>query len=265
MPDTHLHTIQQNDYAVHQPAAFRLRVFRKISQFAMVALLGQWSFYGIFRCPFLVPYISCQNCPVITCHGRILSMFWGFWLLLPITTLAFGRVFCGWACPGGLISQLLSRTAPFKLRIRNAFNQLMPYGKYAGLAVALYCFYFLGQPRVDIPIRVGEFFQAVALTFEHADPIWLIRTFFILGLVAASLVVANVWCRYACPAGGLLELISRRSFFKFYKTEACNDCNLCLKVCEMGTRPDEENCTNCGDCLSACPANAISFGRKKSS
>lgn len=265
MPDTHLHPLQQNDYAVHQPATFRLRIWRRISQLAMVALLGQWSFYGIFRCPFLVPYISCQNCPVITCHGRILSMFWGFWLLLPIATLTFGRVFCGWACPGGLISQLLSRVAPFTLRVRHGFNRLMPYGKYAGLAVAFYCFYFLGQPRADIPIRVGDFFQAVSLTFEHADPSWLVRTFFVLGLVAASLAVANAWCRYACPGGGLLELISHRSLFKFYKTAACNDCNLCLKVCEMGTRPDEKNCTNCGDCLSVCPAQAISFGRKKTS
>ena len=80
MSDTRLHTIQQNRCTVSQPTTFRLKVWRRFSQLAMLVLLGQWSFYGIFRCPFLVPYVSCQNCPVITCHGRILSTFWGFWL-----------------------------------------------------------------------------------------------------------------------------------------------------------------------------------------
>ena len=199
MSDTHLHTIQQNNYTVSQPTTFRLRVWRKFSQLAMLVLLGQWSFYGIFRCPFLVPYVSCQNCPVITCHGRILSMFWGFWLLLPIATLAFGRVFCGWACPGGLTVQLLSRIARSNCEPVTASTSSCPMVNTPASPLHSICFYFLGQPRVDIPIRVGDFFQAVALTFEHADPSWLIRTIFILGLVVASLVVANVWCRYACP------------------------------------------------------------------
>src|SRR5512138_3848353 len=76
--------------------------WRRIAQTMSLAILGQWSFYGIFRCPFLVPYVSCQNCPVITCHGRLFTMFWGFWLLLPVSVLLVGRAFCGWACPGGL-------------------------------------------------------------------------------------------------------------------------------------------------------------------
>jgi ferredoxin-type protein NapH len=77
-----------------------------------------------------------------------------------------------------------------------------------------------------------------------------------------GLVVANAWCRFACPSGGLLELFKGISIFKFYKTSDCNDCNRCLQLCELGTRPAEVNCTNCGDCLDACPQDAIRFGRK---
>jgi polyferredoxin len=229
----------------------------------MLGVLGQWSFYGIFRCPFLVPYVSCQNCPVITCHGRLLSMFWGFWILLPFSVLLFGRAFCGWGCPGGLANQLLGRIAPVKLRARNLFTRVAPFGKYVGLAVALYLYFSLSQPRAAVPIRVGEFFKSVALTFEHAEYLWLVRTFFVLGFLALGLILANGWCRFACPTGSLLEALKRVSLFRFYKTNRCNDCNLCLKACEMGTRPDETNCTNCGDCMSACPTGAIRFGRKK--
>jgi ferredoxin-type protein NapH len=129
--------------------------------------------------------------------------------------------------------------------------------------VALYLYFVLGQTRADIPIRVGELFNSVALTFEHAGQLWIIRTFFVLGFLALGLIVANAWCRFACPTGSLLETVKGIALFRFYKTARCSDCNLCLKVCEMGARPDDVSCTNCGDCLSACPTNAIRFGRKK--
>jgi len=235
---------------------------RRFMQLAMLGVIGQWSFYGISRCPFIVPYVSCQNCPVITCHGRLLSMFWGFWLLLPLSVLLFGRAFCGWACPGGLANQLLGALAPLKLRTRTLFIQLAGYGKYLALAGCVYVWWIMGQPRTNVPIRVGEFFKSVSLTFEHALPFWITRTCIVLGLLALGLIVANLWCRFACPTGGLLEPLKHFSLFKVYKTSACNDCDKCLRICQMGTRPEETNCTNCGDCLGVCPQHAIGVGRK---
>ena len=35
-----------------------LTALRRLSQAVLLGTLGQWSFYGIFRCPFLVPYVS---------------------------------------------------------------------------------------------------------------------------------------------------------------------------------------------------------------
>lgn len=244
-------------------ASSRLTLWRRIVQFGMVAVLGQWSFYGIFRCPFLVPYVSCENCPVITCHGRILSLFWGFWLLLPVSVILFGRAFCGWACPGGLVNQLAGMIAPVKLRVRNAALRIAPWGKIVGLAVALVCWFILLQPRSNIPIRTGEFFRSVGLTFEHAGTLWIVRTLVVLGFVALGLVLANAWCRFACPTGGILDLVGRIGLFQFRKTSKCNDCNACLRVCEMGTRPGEANCTNCGECLGSCRVGAIRFGMRK--
>jgi len=243
----------------------RLTAWRRLSQVAFITLLGQWSFYGIFRCPFVVPYISCQNCPVITCHGRLTTVFWGFWLLLPVTVILFGRAFCGWICPGGFVNQILGKAAPFKLRARNILTRFAPWGTCAGLAAAVYVYFSLGQSRENVPIRVGEFFHSVVLTFEHSGILWLVRTFFVLGFLVLALAVSNAWCRFACPTGGLIEILKRISIFGFRKTSDCTDCDACLKVCEMGTRPAEANCTNCGDCLGACPEDAIRFGMRKSS
>jgi polyferredoxin len=239
----------------------RLTVIRRTTQGAMLLVLGQWSFYGLFRCPFAVPFVGCQSCPVITCWGRITGLFWGFWIALPLIGALFGRAFCGWGCPGGLVSQLLGKVAPFKAGGRTIFNRIASYGKYPALLTTLVLWLVLDNPRWAVPIRVGEIINSIQLTFEHADISWLIRTFTILGFAATGLMVSNIWCRFACPTGGLLELFNRMAIFKFHRTEQCNDCKVCRNSCEMFTGPGEANCTNCGDCQSVCPLNAIQFGR----
>jgi ferredoxin-type protein NapH len=238
---------------------------RRATQLAAVAVLGQWSFYGIFRCPFTVPYVSCSSCPVLTCHGRLLTLFWGFWLALPLAVLLFGRAFCGWACPGGFVNQLIAKIAPLRPRAEALWARIAASGGVAALAWAGWAFYTQGQKRVAIPIRVGGFFESVALTFQHASPPWLVRTWVVLGLVACGIVVANAWCRFACPTGGALELVRRFSLFGFRRTADCNDCDACRRACELGTRPDGAGCTSCGTCRGACPTGAIRFeGRWRS-
>jgi ferredoxin-type protein NapH len=234
---------------------------RRLTQFIFLTIMGQWSFYGIFRCPFIVPYVSCENCPVVTCHGRLLTMFWGFWLLLPISVILFGRAFCAWACPGGLVNQFFAIIAPLKLRTKNILTKVTPWFKYLALTLALYAYHIMAQPRENVPIRIGEFFNSISLTFEHANMIWLVRTFIVIGFLIVGLIVANAWCRFACPAGGILDALKGIALFKVYKTDSCNDCNICLKICDMGTRPAETNCTNCCDCISCCPQDAIKTGR----
>ncbi|MBT8339441.1 MAG: 4Fe-4S binding protein [Desulfatitalea sp.] len=239
-----------------------LKRWRRVSQLCGAAIFGQWSFYGIFRCPFIVPFVSCQSCPVITCHGRIFTLFWGFWLLLPISVFIFGRAFCGWACPAGLVHQLIAKAAPVKLRAGNIATRMAPYLLLLGIGAALYFWWVAGQSREAIPIRTGGFFESVRLTFEHAQAIWIIRTLAVLGVATLGLLVSNTWCRFACPTGGLLEWLKPVSVFNVYKTDRCNDCGKCALICEMDTRPAEANCTNCGDCLAGCPRNAIHIGRR---
>jgi len=236
---------------------------RRVTQTIMFVVLGQWSFYGLFRCPFPVPYVGCQICPVITCWGRITGLFWGFWLLLPVSVILFGRAFCGWACPGGLVNQLIGKVSLAKARVQNLFTKIASAGLFVGLAITLILWLGLNNPRWMVPIRVGEFWSSLKLSFEHASGLWLTRTFIVLGLLAAGFLVANLWCRFACPMGGLLELIKRISIFRIFKTDACNNCDACLDVCEMGARPNETNCTNCGDCLKSCKMDAIKIGIKQ--
>lgn len=244
-------------------AAKPLIWMRRTVQVGMLALLGQWSLYGILRCPFPVPFVECNKCPVITCWGRVASLFWGFWLFLPVSAILFGRAFCGWLCPGGFINQMIGKISLYKVRSINRFSRLAAWVSVGALATALILWLVLGNPRSMVPIRTGEFWNSVRLSFEHASPFWLVRTSVVLGLVAGGVLFANLWCRFFCPTGGLLELLKRFSLYKVFKAGACNECNECLKICDMGTRPAEVNCTNCGDCLKSCPIDAIKIVRKR--
>lgn len=236
---------------------------RRIVQIIMLGVLGKWAFYGIFRCPYLIPFVNCANCPVITCWGRIPAYSMGIWTLLPLSAFLFGRAFCGWLCPTGYINQLLGTLARFKLPLRGWHLRLGQAGMILSLTAALIIYIGFDNPRVMVPIHIGDFWNSIYLSVEHASWIWLFRTGIVLSLIGASVCIANLWCRFICPMGGLLETIKRVSLFGFTKTKSCNDCDTCLRKCEMSTRPDEANCTNCGACLSVCPQKAIRFGRRQ--
>jgi polyferredoxin len=118
------------------------------------------------------------------------------------------------------------------------------------------------QPRVNIPIRIGEFVPAVAQTWEFAQPVWVVRTIFVLAALAIGIALPAAWCRFVCPTGGALELVRHFGIFRVFKTNDCNNCNLCKKDCYMDTRPEETNCTNCGDCVHSCPQKCIGIGKK---
>jgi len=231
---------------------------RRITQSGFLIFLGEFSFYGIFRCPFAVPYVSCGNCPVTQCPGRHLWL--GFWIALLLSAVILGRFFCGWACPGGLVSELLGKVSLIRGKMKGTLDKVLSSGKYLMVAVSLVVLIFLNNPRWAIPIRVGDFFNSVKLTFEHADNFWIGRTLFVVSGLALTILIPAFWCRYLCPTGGILEVFNTFSLFKYFKTNACDDCDKCREVCDFETRPLETNCTNCGACDTSCPVDAIKVG-----
>ncbi|MDU7823915.1 MAG: 4Fe-4S binding protein, partial [Veillonella sp.] len=68
-----------------------LTLWRRIVQFIFLFIMGKWVYYGIFRCPYIVPFVNCESCSMITCWGRITTYFYAWWIILPIMVVFFGR------------------------------------------------------------------------------------------------------------------------------------------------------------------------------
>jgi len=97
------------------------------------------------------------------------------------------------------------------------------------------------------------------------------------GLIAAvflSALLLNLWrprffCRYVCPTGALLGLVSRHALWRVGKVEArCSACLSCDGACSGAARPAGRlrpaECVLCLNCLDTCPENDITFAAKPS-
>jgi len=89
----------------------------------------------------------------------------------------------------------------------------------------------------------------------------------IMVMVALSVVIQNFWCRYLCPYGALMGIVSTLSPVKIRRdSAACIDCGKCNKACPSHLPVDRlvqirsVECTACMECVAVCPAeNALQF------
>ena len=88
-------------------------------------------------------------------------------------------------------------------------------------------------------------------------------------IVSLNLITRRFWCRYLCPLGGLLGLLSKFALFRRQVSEDCKGCKLCSTACPTGTidpgkgyASDPAECTLCLDCLEVCPRSDITVNLK---
>lgn len=163
-----------------------------------------------------------------------------------VTTLFWGRVFCGYLCPFGALQDLLDRVVPrrFRRELPRAIHERALWVKYGILVLVL-------APAVlGLPVTLYYWFEPFGTVFFWSSSVilWAIA----LGILVASAVVPRFYCRYACPLGAALAVGSLVSPFRIRRVEQCTVCTVCERKCPTGAIRREEidfkECVRCNEC-----------------
>lgn len=179
---------------------------------------------------------------------------------LIVTTLLVGRLFCSWVCPLGTLQEWLAGIgARLKLTIHvpEGLERILNKMKYVFLALILLGTY----ATVTLVFRTYDPFYGL---FHLANPA-LTGPYIVLALVLImSVFIPRLWCRYVCPLGAFVNLLSLASLVKPFRVEnKCIACGLCDKKCSLDVKVsratvlESHSCNHCLDCIDACPREGV--------
>jgi NosR/NirI family nitrous oxide reductase transcriptional regulator len=176
------------------------------------------------------------------------------WIFIAGVSVIWGRgVFCGWVCPYGAMNELafkITQKLGFKgYELPDRVHLKLRYLRYGVLAVLLGVFFWdsiLAERMAEV-----EPFKSTFLV-----PVWTREWGFVgwwLVLLALSFAMYRPFCRYLCPLGGGIALLSsfrpsgpkRRAF--------CSSCKICTRGCEPRAfrtdgSIDPRECLSCMEC-----------------
>ncbi len=182
-------------------------------------------YFGFFREGCVCSVGSVQNVTLALFNPQysIPLTVIAFFIIPLIFTLFFGRTFCAGVCPLGAIQDIFAfKPMPLKSWVEKALG-LIPF-IYLGLSILyaatstdfIICRYdpFIGIYRFNATFSMFLFGGIILLT---------------------GVFIARPYCRFLCPYGVILNLISRVSWKHITITPTkCIQCKLCEDSCPFG-------------------------------
>ena len=167
------------------------------------------------------------------------------WVFVLGSTVLWGRLYCGRICAYGALTQLMDAVVPKRLRVDVPLKievqaNRIKYGLLAGVLA-----YFLATRDVSI--------------YRWVEPFWMFGLFGTTGmwvglgvLLLATVFVRNLYCRFLCPVGAMLGILSNLTVFRIKRWAECNSCKICEKTCDWGAirgpKIIASECVRCDDC-----------------
>jgi len=212
-------------------------------------------YFGAYREGCICPIGAIQNVVVaLTDPAYAISYFAIVFFLLPLLlAVLFGRVFCGGVCPLGAIQELVVLRP---LRVPRVLDKVLGLFKWVYLALAVW---FAARPAETREFVICRFDPFVGF-FRFTGPMHMMLIG--AGLLVLGLFIGRPYCRYVCPYGAILSLLSRISWRGVTITPDKElDCGLCAASCPYGAikdlRAQKSSCLFCARCFNTCPRHRV--------
>jgi polyferredoxin len=214
--------------------------------------------------------LSTGHVPAV--HPAAMFLFMAFVAM----SLIAKKAFCSWICPVGAFSESLARLGkklfPRNLRLPRWLDIPLRGLKYLLLGFFVFIIGSMSAAAIEefmatpygliADVKMLNFFRDMSGT----------AAIVIAVLVVLSIVVENFWCRYLCPYGALMGLVSLLSPLKIRRNpDTCIDCAKCARACPASLPVDKlvqirsVECTACMACIASCPAEgALQFSLPQS-
>jgi polyferredoxin len=188
-----------------------------------------------------------------------------------LMSLLAKKAFCSWLCPVGAFSEQLGKLGRKLFRRRFYLPRWIDIPlrglKYLLLGFFVFFIGMMSAPMLEqfmqtpygliADVKMLNFFRGMSET----------AAIVLIALVALSVLIENFWCRYLCPYGALMGLVSLLSPLKIRRNaQTCIDCGKCAKACPAALPVDKlvqirtVECMACMACVASCPAEgALQF------
>lgn len=181
------------------------------------------------------------NFPIVQ-YNLAWYLFFGFTV---VSTVLWGRLYCGRICAYGALTQMLDAVLPARWRVEvpRAIEKRASFIKFGVLAGVMA--YYIATHNL--------------LVYQLVEPFWM---FSLLGttamwtglgvLLLATVFVRNLYCRFLCLVGATLGLMALVTVFKIARWHECSHCRICQKACQWGAIEGPKilvtECVRCDDC-----------------
>jgi len=234
---------------------------RRSRKGVLILSIGALAYFGFYRDGCICPIGSIQNVTLSLVDPHYMVSFGviAFFFLPLIASLLFGRVFCSGVCPLGAIQDLVvlwPKKVPKKLdRILSwiPYIYLTAAVLFAGLGT--YLRLFSSDSVLSHRFLICEWDPFVGL-FRVSAPFHMLAIG--TALLILGMFIGRPYCRWLCPYGGILAILSRFAWKNVRITPDKElDCGLCAEACPYGAiyklRADRSKCLSCARCYEACP------------
>lgn len=204
-----------------------------------------------------------------------------FLVFVILFTVAFGRLFCGWACPQTIFMEMVFRKIEYWIdgdanqqrklkampwnaeKIRKRMTKMIAFFLVSFLIANFFLGYIIGIDRVGLMIQEGIF-----LHFGVFSSLMIFTLIFFFVYYWFREQVCLIVCPYGRLQGVLLDRNSILVAYDYVRGEPrgklsdmsagkgdCINCSACVRVCPTGIdirNGTQLECVNCTACIDAC-------------